>query len=194
MKKIILIALSLVLMGQTQVMGYQWKIDPNHSSVTFAIKHIYATIHGRFSDFTGDVIFNPDDLQKAKFDFVIHVNSIDTHYNSRDTYLRSSAFLDANKYPVMTFKSSSVSHVSGDKYLVKGKFTIKDVTKELTLPFIYLGQKVDPLNKNEMVGGFDCRFKINRFDYHVGNGRLYKMGVVGKEVDIFISMEVLRNK
>lgn len=194
MKKTILIALSLILMGQTQVLGYQWKIDSNHSSVTFEIRHIYATIHGRFSDFTGNVIFNPDDLQKSKFDFVIHVNSIDTHYNSRDTYLRSSAFLDAKKYPVMTFKSGSVSHVSGKKYLVKGKFTIKNVTKELTLPFTYLGQKADPLNKNKMVAGFDCRFTINRFDFHVGNGRLYKMGVVGKEVDIFISMEVLRNK
>jgi len=194
MKKTILIFLSLFLLGQTQAMGYTWKIDHDHSGVLFDIRHIYATIRGHFSDFTGDVVFNPDNLGQSKFDFVVKINSIDTNYDRRDTYLRSNVFFDANKYPVMTFKSSKVSHVSGNKYLVKGKLTIKDVTKDVALDFTYLGQKDDPLRKSKMIAGFDCRFNINRFDYHVGDGRFYKMGVIGKNVDILITLEVLRNK
>jgi polyisoprenoid-binding protein YceI len=194
MKKTMLIVFSLFLLGQTPAMGYTWKIDHYHSGVLFEIRHIYATIQGHFSDFTGDVVFNPDNLSQSKFDFVVKINSIDTNYDRRDTYLRSDAFFDASKYPVMTFKSGKISHISGNKYLVKGKLTIKDVTKDVALDFTYLGQKQDPLRKNKIVAGFDCRFTINRFDYHVGNGRLYKMGVVGKNVHVLITLEVLRDK
>jgi polyisoprenoid-binding protein YceI len=194
MKKIILIFLSLFLLGQTQAMGYTWKIDPDHSGVLFDIRHIYATIRGHFSDFTGDVNFDPENLEKSKFDFVVKINSIDTNNDRRDTYLRSDVFFDANKYPVMTFKSNSVSHISGNKYLIKGKLTIKDVTKDIALHFTYLGQKDDPLRKSKMIAGFDSRFNINRFDFHVGDGRFYKRGVIGKDVDILITLEVLRDR
>ena len=194
MKKTILVALSLFLLGQTPAMGYTWKIDHDHSGVLFEISHIYATIRGHFSDFSGDVVFDPKHLDKSHFNFVVKVNSIYTSNDRRDTYLRSDAFFDANKYPVMTFKSNRISYISGNTYLLKGKLTIKDVTKNVTMDFTYWGQKKDPLRKNKMVAGFDCRFRIDRFDYHVGDGRLYKMGVVGKDVDVLITLEVLRNK
>lgn len=194
MKKAILFVLSLLLLGQTPAMGYTWKIDHDHSAVLFEIRHIYATIRGHFSDFIGDVVFDPDNLGQSKFDFVVKIDSIDTNNNRRDTYLRSDVFFDANTYPVMTFKSSKVSHVSGNKYLVKGKLTIKDITKDIALDFTYLGQKPDPVRKNKIIAGFDCRFSINRFDYHVGDGRFYKMGVIGKNVDVLITLEVLRDK
>jgi polyisoprenoid-binding protein YceI len=194
MKKTIFFVLTLLLLGQTPAMGYTWEIDHDHSGVLFEIRHIYATIRGHFSDFTGDVVFDPDNLGQNKFDFVVKIDSIDTNNNRRDTYLRSDVFFDANKYPVMTFKSSKVSHVSGNKYLVKGKLTIRDVTKNVALDFTYLGQKPDPVRKSKIVAGFDCRFSINRFDYHVGDGRFYKMGVIGKNVDVLITLEVLRDK
>jgi polyisoprenoid-binding protein YceI len=194
MKKIILILLSLLLMGQAQVMAQEWKIDPDHSSVLFEIKHIYATIRGHFSDFTGDVFFDPDNLAKSKFDFAVKVDSINTDNDRRDTDLRSNHFFAASKYPLMTFKSGRVSHAGGNKYLLEGKLTIKDVTKDVTLEFVYWGQKERPFKKSQMIAGFDARFKINRFDYHVGDGRLYKMGVLGKDVDILITLEVLRDQ
>ena len=94
----------------------------------------------------------------------------------------------------MTFKSSRVSHAGGNKYLLEGKMTIKDVTKDIVLEFIYWGQKENPFNNNEMVAGFDSRFKIDRLNYHVGDGKFYKMGVVGKEVDVLITLEMIRHK
>jgi polyisoprenoid-binding protein YceI len=194
MKRIIYVALSLLLLGQTHVMAHEWKTDLFHSGILFEIKHIYSTVRGHFSDFTGEVFFDPDNLEKSKFDFVVRIDSINTNNGKRDNHLRSGDFFDANKYPVMTFKSSRVSHAGGNKYILKGKMTIKDVTKDMVLEFIYWGQKENPFKKSELVAGFDTRFSINRLDYHVGNGKFHKMGVVGKDVDILISLEVVRGK
>ena len=194
MKKIIYLILSLLLLGQTHVMAHEWKIDSNHSGILFDIKHIYSTVRGHFSDFSGDVFFDPDNLGKSKFDFVVKVDSINTNNGKRDTHLRSDDFFAASKYPVMTFKSSRVSHAGGNKYVLEGKMTIKNTTKDMVLEFIYWGQKENPFKKNEMVAGFDTLFKINRLDYHVGDGKFHKMGVVGKDVDILISLEAVRRK
>lgn len=194
MKKIIYLILSLLLLGQTQVMAQEWKIDPIHTGILFEIKHIYSTVRGHFSDFTGDVFFDPDNLGKSKFDFVVKVDSINTSNGKRDTHLRSDDFFAASKYPVMTFKSSRVSHAGGNKYNLEGKMTIKDVTKDMVLEFIYWGQKENPFRKNEMVTGFDTRFNINRLDFHVGDGKFYNMGVVGKDVDILITIEAVGKK
>jgi len=194
MKKVLLMVFSLILLGHTQAMAYEWKADPNHSGILFEIQHIYSITRGHFSDFTGNVFFDPDNLEKSKFDFVVKVDSINTNNAKRDNHLRSDDFFAARKYPVMTFKSSRVSHAGGNKYILEGKMTIKDVTKDMVLEFIYWGQKENPFNNNEMVAGFDSRFKIDRLNYHVGDGKFYKMGVVGKDVDILITLEMIRDK
>jgi len=160
----------------------------------FEIKHIYSTVRGHFSDFSGDVFFDPDHLDKSKFDFVVRVDSINTNNEKRDNHLRSDEFFAAGQYPEMTFTSYRVSHSGGNKYVLEGKLTIKDVTRDMSLKFIYWGQKQNPFKKNEIVTGFDTRFTINRLDFHVGDGKFHKMGVVGKNVDILITLEASRKK
>lgn len=194
MKRYILVLLSLLLLAATQAMAYEWKMDPAHSAVMFEIKHIYSTVRGHFSTFSGDVFFNPNDLKGSKFDFTVEVDSINTNIGKRDNHLRSGDFFDAKKYPQMVFRSSRVSHTGGNKYLLEGKMTVKDVTKPMKLEFLLLGQKDSAFKKDKVVGGFETRFKIDRFDFNVGTGKFYKMGVVGKEVDVLISLEMTRNK
>lgn len=194
MKRIIYIILALLLLGQTHVMAHEWKTDSVHTGILFEIKHIYSTVRGHFSDFTGDVFFDPDNLEKSKFDFIVKVDSINTNNAKRDNHLRSDDFFNAGKYPVMTFKSSRVSHSGGNKYVLEGKMTIRDVTKDMVLEFIYWGQKENPFKKDEMIAGFDTRFNLNRLDFHVGNGKFYKMGVVGKDVGVLITLEAVRKK
>lgn len=194
MKKLLLIVLALFFLGPGQLMAHEWKLDSVHSGITFEIKHIYATVSGRFTDFSGDVFFDPDRLENSRFNFTVKVDSIDTHNGKRDNHLRSADFFNASKYPVMRFNSSRVSHVGGNKYILEGKMTVKDVTKVVKVEFIYWGQKANPFKKNQMVTGFETRMKINRLDYYVGGGKFYKMGVVGKDVDILISLEMIRNK
>jgi len=192
MKKILLILLFLLLMGQDQGFAQQWQLDPVHTNFYFEVKHTYAAVRGQFSEFTGDVYFDPDNPAKSKFDFVIKVDSVDTKVGKRDTHLRSPDFFDSGKYPVMTFKSSKVTPAGENKYIVEGMLTIKDVSKDIALEFIYHGQKENPLKPGEIVSGLDSRLTLDRLEYHVGEGKFYDIGVVGKDVDILITLEMLR--
>ena len=193
MKRIFFL-LFVIAMGPFQAAAQEWELDPVHTNFYFEIKHTYAAVRGQFTDFTGEVYFDPDNPAKSKFDFMINVNSVDTKVGKRDTHLRSPDFFDAGKYPLMTFKSSGVSHAGGNKYIAEGILTIKDVSKKLALEFVYHGQKDNPLKSGELVAGLDARLTLDRLEYNVGDGKFYKMGVVGKDVDILITLELLRDK
>jgi polyisoprenoid-binding protein YceI len=192
MKKILFFLLFLIVMVPFQAAPQEWKLDPVHTNFYFEIRHTYAAVRGRFTDFTTDVQFDPDNLAKSKFDFMIKVNSIDTGIGKRDTHLRSPDFFDAGKYPLMIFKSSRVSHAGGNKYIAEGTLTIKDVTKDLALEFVYHGQKKNPAKPGETVAGLDARLTIDRLAYNVGDGKFYKIGLVDKDVDILITLEILQ--
>ncbi|MFH1215773.1 MAG: YceI family protein [Pseudomonadota bacterium] len=194
MKKLLSFLLFFILMIPTQVMAQKWQIDTVHSNFYFEVKHIHATVRGQFADFTGDVVFDPMSPEKSRFDFTIKVDSIDTKVGKRDTHLKTPDFFDANKYPAIMFKSARVTKTGEYIYNVEGKLTIKDVTKDVALAFTYHGQKENPLKPGEVVSGLDARVTLDRLAYGVGDGRFYKMGVVGKDVDILITLELLRDK
>lgn len=194
MKKILFFLLFLLSSWPLQAMSNEWKLDPIHSNFYFDVQHTYATVRGQFPDFTGNIYFDPGNPEKCKFDFVIRVDSISTKEGKRDTHLRSPDFFDAGKYPLITFKSAKVSYAGDNKYLVEGTLTIKDVSNAVTLEFIYHGQKENPLKAGEIVAGLDSRLVIDRLEYHVGTGKFYNMGVVGKDIAVLISLELLRDK
>jgi len=192
MKKILFFLLLFVVTTPFQAAAQEWKLDPVHTNFYFEIRHTYAAVRGRFTDFSTDVQFDPENPAKSKFDFMINVNSIDTGIGKRDTHLRSPDFFDAGKYPLMTFKSSRVSHAGGNKYIAEGTVTIKDVTKDLALEFVYHGQKENPGKPGETVAGLDARLTLDRLAYNVGDGKFYKIGLVDKDVDILITLELLQ--
>ena len=74
------------------------------------------------------------------------------------------------------------------------RIPVKDVTRNMDLEFVYLGEKENPFKKNQMVAGFEIRFTLDRMDFNVGNGKSLKMGVVGKDVDVLISLEMTRER
>jgi len=194
MKRILFALLLLSTLVPLQASAQQWQLDAVHTNFFFAVKHTYATVRGQFMDFSGDVYFDPDNPAKSRFDFVIKVNSVDTKVSKRDTHLRSPDFFDAAKYPEITFKSSRVSRGGDNIYIVEGTLTIKDVSRDLALEFVYHGQKENPLKAGEIVAGLDTTLAIDRLEYHVGDGKFYKMGIVGKDIDILFTVELLREK
>ena len=194
MKRIIFFLLLIFVLAPFQAAAQQWNLDTVHTNFYFDVKHTYATVRGQFLDFTGDVFFDPGNLDKSRFDFVIKVDTVDTKIGKRDTHLRSADFFDAAKYPVMTFKSSKVTKGEGSKIIVEGTLTIKDVSKEIVLGFDYHGQKENPVKKGEIIAGLDAKVTIDRLAYHVGDGKFYNIGVIEKDVDILITLELLRNK
>ncbi len=170
----------------------QWKVDPAHTQIHFNIQHIFALINGQFTDFNGKLVFDPENPENGHFDFSVEVDSINTLNNKRDTHLRSREFFDESRYPLLRFTSSKITHLSDNKYKLDGLMTIKDVKKPVSMIFYFDGPKAHPFEKNSVVAGFRTKFSLNRLDYHVGDGRFFKMGVVGDTVNVSISIEALK--
>ena len=178
----------------SQASASQWSIDADHSEIRFEIKHILTTVSGQFTQFKGDVIFDPENLDTGKFDFSVAVKSVDTNNGKRDNHLRSEDFFNSDKFPEMKFKSSKISYLKDNLYALEGMMTIKDVTKKINIEFEFFPPVLHPFDKKKKVGGFQTRFTIPRLEYNVGNGKFLKMGVVGSDVEVEITMEALTAK
>jgi polyisoprenoid-binding protein YceI len=194
MKKLSLWLLLFLVLTAVPARAQQWQLDPDHTRFFFAIQHIYATVRGEFADFTGDVAFDPAHPEQSHFILVVKTASVNTNIGKRDTHLRSGDFFDTGKYPQMTFRSSKVTKTGDNHYRVDGVLTIKDVSKQMPLEFIYHGQKDSPLMPGKIVAGLDTTFTLDRLAFHVGDEKFYKMGAVGKDVEVQITMELLRDK
>lgn len=171
-----------------------WEIDKEHTNFYFSVDHIYAKVRGRFTDYTGTLVFDPDNLKDSKISFEINTKSIDTGISKRDKHLRSDDFLDASKFPLITFASTSITKGEGNTYNVKGTLTIKDVSSELVLPLTYGGKRDNPMAPGLEVTGFNGQLTLDRLAYKVGDEKYYTMGVVGKDVDILVTIEAMRKK
>ncbi len=171
-----------------------WELDQEHTNFYFSVSHIYAKVHGRFADFKGVFLFDPDNLKDSQISFQIKTKSVDTGISKRDRHVVSEDFLDASKYPLITFTSNSITKAGGNTYNINGKLTIKGVSSDLILPLTYEGMKDHPLVPGMEVAGFNGRLTLDRLAYTVGDGKYYKMGAVGKDVDILVTIEALRKK
>lgn len=170
-----------------------WEIDKAHSNIYFDVRHTYATVRGQFDEFSGTLRFDPDNLAVSSVRFEISTKSINTRIPNRDNHLRSEEFFAVKKYPAMTFQSIGVKQKEGNQYTLEGNLTIKGKTHKVAVPFTYFGIRENPLKKGQMVAGFETRFSIDRLEYLVGPGKYFEMGVIGRNVDILITLEVLKN-
>ncbi len=189
-----ILTISTILLLAPMVWASQWQIDPDHTEVRFEINHILTTVSGQFTQFEGDIFFNPDKPETGKLNFIVKVISVDTNNGKRDTHLRSKDFFEADKYPEMRFTSTKISKLSHSTFALEGMMTIKDVSKKIQTQFKFISPKPHPFAKGKKVGGFVTQFTIPRLDYHVGTGKFLKMGVVGSDVLVEISMEALTNE
>lgn len=193
LKKVSIIIILLFIIPSLSFAN-QWAVDQGHASVSFKVKHVYSLVAGHFTDFKGDFVFNPENLSNSYFNFAIKVKSIQTFNGKRDTHLKSKDFFNADKYPEMAFQSSKVKFKGENTYTLEGEMTIKDVTKKVSLDFTFHGPKEAPFDKKKLVAGFDTSFEIDRLEYNVGSGKFFKMGVVGRFVQVDLSLEALTKK
>lgn len=178
----------------TSALARSWELDKAHSNIYFSVAHIFSTINGHFNDFTGVMQFDPANPKESKFSFEIKVDSIDTSIAKRDKHLLSADFFDSGKYPLITFESTGVEDAGDNVYQVSGKLGIKGEVYDLVLPLTLAGVKAHPAAKGKDVIGFNGKLTIDRLAYKVGNGKFADMGVVGKTVEIFVSLEALSDR
>ena len=132
----------LVLAGQTvQAAARGWELDKAHSNFYFRISHIFSKVDGKFNDFSAEIKFDPANLAESSFFFEIKTDSVNTDIAKRDKHLQSSDFFDSDKFPLMTFASTKITAAGNNVYEVAGKFTVKGVAYDLTLPLTLAGIK-----------------------------------------------------
>jgi polyisoprenoid-binding protein YceI len=168
-----------------------WSIDKAHSAVQFKVRHFFTPVPGSFDEFDGIIRFDPNNLDGSSIDVNIAVSSVNTNNSDRDEHLRSDDFFDTADFPEMHFKSNSIRQTGDNTYVAEGSLTIRDVTREIELPFEFLGAMEHPMRDNTTVAGFRAEYKLMRTDFGVGSGSWAMTAVVGDEIDIEIFMEVL---
>jgi polyisoprenoid-binding protein YceI len=171
-----------------------WKIDPQHSSAQFAVRHMaISTVRGAFSKVTGIVALDDKDVTKSTVDVSIDVSTVDTREPGRDNDLRSDHFFDVAHFPTMTFKSKKVEQVAPGKLKITGDLTIRGVTKEVVLDVDGPTAPVKDPWGNQRVA-VNATTKINRQDYGVKwNATMDNGGVVvGDDVSITIDAELVK--
>ena len=180
-----------------------WTFEPGHTAAEFRCRHMMVTwVRGHFKNVRGTMRFDPADPTKASIEATLDSASIWTGEPDRDAHLRSADFLDAEKHPAITFKSTRVEAVGANEYKVTGNVTIRGVTRPVVLDAHYLGQWQTPFwVGNEDKGpvtraGFVAETRINRHDFGVSwNSTLDRGGlVVGDEVFITLDVEALQDK
>ncbi len=170
-----------------------WTVDKAHSSIGFEITHFFTPVKGSFTDFTGTLAFDPNDLGSSKVNFTVNIASVNTGNKKRDSHLQSKDFFNVKKWSTMKFTSTSIKK-SGSDYVAVGKLTIRDVTKSIEIPFKVLGVQDHPMKKGNLVTAIRSEFSIDRTKFGVGTGSWSATAVVGDNVDVTVLLEASRKK
>lgn len=165
-----------------------WLIDPAHSTVTFAVRHLVSRVRGTFSDVSGQIITGAEPAESS-VTATVAVASVSTGNPMRDGHLRSADFFDAEWHPAMTFASGSV-RPADDRWVLSGELTIRDVTRPVDLEVDFLG--TDPTGmQGETRIGFAARTTISRRAFGITFGLAADGSkiIVGDGVDITLDVE-----
>lgn len=173
-----------------------WQLDPAHTSVEFAVKHMmFTTVRGRFKDVEGTIEVDETNPDASVVQVTIGAASIDTASPDRDAHLRSADFLDVETHPAITFRSKRVEGAmkkEGDRFTVIGDLTIRGTTMEVTLQCVYEGTGKDPWGGTR--AGVRVSGRIDRRDWGLRWNQALETGgvLVANEVGIEIEAQVVQ--
>jgi polyisoprenoid-binding protein YceI len=170
-----------------------WELDPYHTLVEFVGKHmLITTVRGRFSGVRGTVVLDEADPARSSVEVEIDASSLNSGVEYRDNHLKSADFLDVEKFPTITFKSTRVEPESSDRAKVIGDLTIHGVTREVVLDTELTGRGKNPMGKE--VVAFDAKTSINRKDFGLNWNMALETGgfLVSDIIKLEIAAEVLK--
>ena len=150
----------------TDTLTGTYDLDTTHSTVGFTVRHAMVTkVRGSFNDFQATLTVNQENPADSKVEATVETGSVDTRNADRDAHLRNEDFFDTDKYPQMTFTSTSFDVDASGNGTVTGDLTIKGTTKPVTLDVETFGTEVDPYGNTRV--GFEARTTINRKDFGI---------------------------
>ena len=169
----------------------KWVLDPTHSEITFKVKHLMiSNVKGAFKTF--DASIDGEDFRTSNFNVTIDTGSISTNNDDRDAHLKSPDFFEVEKYPEITFVSTSLKKVDDNEFKLIGDLTIKGTSKEIELDTEFGGFMKDPYGNEK--AGFSINGKLNRKDFGLNwNAALEAGGVmVGNEIKVNAEVQFVK--
>jgi polyisoprenoid-binding protein YceI len=169
-----------------------WSVDPAHSKVGFAVKHMgIATVRGEFAEFEGTLEIG-EDLSTARAFGTVKTESVDTSEPQRDDHLRSADFFDAAEYPELLFESTKIEALDDEEFRITGQLTIHGITKEIVLHADVQGTDTDPWG-NERVG-LEVTGQLSRGDYGMQFNQMLGSGnmLVGDKVKLALDISAVK--
>lgn len=187
-------ALVTLLLPLPSLAGPQdvWTVDAKASSLSFSIAQVGSIVSGRFPTWTGEIVLDPASLATARIDIKIDTRPVTANNRDVDSLLKGSNFLDVQKFPEARFVSTSITG-SGNRYEARGKLTIRDVTRDVVLPFT-LGIADDPAQPGRVRATARGRIILKRLDYGVGQNEWAATGQVANEVTVDLNVVAGRTK
>lgn len=180
-------------MHETSIRRDVFTVDPVHSCVQFRVRHLgFSKVVGRFDRYAAVIRMNPNSLSSLEAEARIEAASVNTGDAERDAHLRSSDFLEAERFPEVRFVSTGVRDVTVDTCVLLGDLTLHGVTRPVTLHVIYRGEARD-LQGRERIA-FEAGGRINRKDYGLTWNSVLETGglLVGEEVEIMLEIQAIR--
>jgi polyisoprenoid-binding protein YceI len=166
-----------------------YQIDGAHSRIGFVARHAMVTkVRGSFNEFDGSFTLDGDDPSKSSANVTIQTKSVDTRNADRDGHLRANDFLGCDEFPTIKFVSTAIAQTGEDTFEVTGDLTVKDVTKQVTIPFEFGGHAKDPFGNDRV--GFEGTTTINRSDYNVKFNAALETGGVLVSDKITLEFEI----
>jgi polyisoprenoid-binding protein YceI len=182
-----LFATLLALAGITPAKADTYKIDPVHSFIIFKAGHFsVGNVYGRFDTFSGELVFDPNDSTKDSVKVEITTDSIDSNSAARDKDIKGPDFLNTKQFPTATFKSRAVKKVDDKDYEVAGDFTLRGITKPVTLAVQVIGTGPGP--KGEIRLGTESTVTLKRSDFDV---KAF-LPAVGDDIQLRIAVEAIK--
>ncbi len=171
-----------------------WSADTDHTEINFSVKHFFTPVTGSFEDYDIELTYDAKNPENSTVEARIKVASVNTGNDKRDNHLRSADWFEADKYPYMTFMSTSVRQVGENQNIASGPLTIKGQSHQIELPITLLGNRMIPEPMQQMIGAkevasFQASTSIDRAAFGVGVGNWAATMVVGGEIDIEILLE-----
>jgi len=192
MKKFIastILAVALPFSGSAIAADYNIDIKGAHAAINFSVSHLgYGWVVGRFNEFDGSFSYDPAKPEESKVNVVINTKSLDSNHAERDKHLRSGDFLDTDKHPEATFKSTGFKAGEGKKAQLMGDLTLRGVTKPVTIDVVMQGAGKDPWGGERI--GFKGTTSIPMADYGID----FNLGPASKMIDLDLFIEGVKKK
>lgn len=170
-----------------------YTVDPAHSNIDFVARHLVASkVRGHFAEFSGTITIG-DSIENSSVEAVAQASSITTDNEMRDGHLKSADFLELEKFPTLTLKSTKITPKGGDNYEMVADLTIKGVTKPVTFDLEYLGTSPS-MQPGVTIAGFEAKAEIDRRDFNVTWNATLETGglVVGNKVVLELTVEAAK--